>query len=237
MTVAPAPLMLDVRDLAKTFVLHTQGGVRLPVFTGLDLQVRAGECVVLGGPSGAGKSTLLRSLFANYKPTSGSVRVRHAGRMLELNTAAPRAVLQVRRVTIGYVSQFLRVIPRVAAIDIVADTLRAQGHEREPAAARAGAMLMRLNLPRRLWSLPPATFSGGEQQRVNIARSFVRDYPLLLIDEPTASLDVDNRRVVIELINEAKTRGTAVVGIFHDAEVRDAVGSRVFDLARYAAAA
>lgn len=231
-----API-LEVSGLAKTFVLYTQGSVQLPVFAGLDLRVHAGECVVLGGPSGAGKSTLLRSLFANYKPTAGCVRVRHAGQLIELNSAAPREVLKVRRDTIGYVSQFLRVIPRVPVVDIVADTLLVQGYDGAEAVRQAQQMLARLNLPPRLWSLPPATFSGGEQQRVNIARSFVRHYPLLLLDEPTASLDADNRRVVIDLINEAKARGTAIVGIFHDSEVRDAVGSSVFDITRYASAA
>lgn len=228
--------MIEVRDLAKTFTLHAQGGVQLPVFAGLDLTVSAGECVVLSGPSGAGKSTALRSLYANYKPSAGTIRIRHARRWVELSTAAPREVLALRRATIGYVSQFLRVIPRVPALDVVAGSLLDHGCSAPQARERAQHMLRRLNVPERLWSVPPATFSGGEQQRVNIARSLVRDYPVLLLDEPTASLDPDNRRVVIELINEARARGSAIVGIFHDAEVREAVGTRMFDVTRYAPA-
>lgn len=229
--------MLEARGLEKTFVLHTRGGVSLPVLTGLDLIVRAGECVVLAGPSGAGKSTLLRSLYANYRPSAGSVSVRHHGRWVDLSRASPRALLDVRRRTIGYVSQFLRVIPRIPALDVVAEAMLSQGATASGSRERARAMLSRLNLPERLWSVPPATFSGGEQQRVNIARCFVRDYPVLLLDEPTAALDAANRAVVVELVNEARARGTAIAGIFHDTEVRDAAGTRTFDVTRYAAAA
>lgn len=232
-----ASCMLRARKLAKVFTLHVQGGVRLPVFSDLDLDVHRGECVVLDGPSGAGKSTLLRSLYANYKPSAGSVQVRHNGAWVALTGAAPATVLAVRRQTLGHVSQFLRVIPRVSALDVVSEPLLALGHEPQTAREQAAALLARLNLPERLWSLPPATFSGGEQQRVNIARCFVRRYPVLLLDEPTASLDAANRRVVIELIDEARVTGAALVGIFHDAAVREAVGTRLFDLSRSAAAA
>ena len=224
---------IDVRNLSKSFTLHTQGGVRIPVFADLDLRVHAGECVCLHGPSGAGKSTLLRSLYANYKPDSGEILVMHDGATVDLASAEPWRVVEVRRRTIGYVSQFLRVIPRVPTRDIVADPAKVRGLSGEQADARAGDLLSRLNIPRRLWSLAPATFSGGEQQRVNIARSFVVDYPVLLLDEPTASLDAANRQIVITLIREAKARGTAVVGIFHDAEVREAVADRLFEVAQF----
>ncbi|MBX3539728.1 MAG: phosphonate C-P lyase system protein PhnL [Chelatococcus sp.] len=228
---------IDVRALSKSFILHTQGGVRIPVFADLDMKVHAGECVCLHGPSGAGKSTLLRSLYANYKPDSGQILVMHDGMAVDLASAEPWRVVEVRRRTMGYVSQFLRVIPRVSTLDIVADPAQMRGVAREQAEARAGDLLSRLNIPRRLWSLAPATFSGGEQQRVNIARSFVVDYPVLLLDEPTASLDAANRQTVIALIREAKARGTAVVGIFHDAEVRDAVADRLFEVAQFQRAA
>ncbi|CAH1649086.1 methylphosphonate degradation complex subunit PhnL [Chelatococcus asaccharovorans] len=228
---------IDVRSLSKSFTLHTQGGVRIPVFAGLDLRVHAGECVCLHGPSGAGKSTLLRSLYANYKPDSGEILVMHDGAAIDLASAEPWRVVEVRRRTVGYVSQFLRVIPRVPTRDIVAEPARIWGLPGEEADARAGDLLSRLNIPRRLWSLAPATFSGGEQQRVNIARSFVVDYPVLLLDEPTASLDAANRQIVIALIREAKARGTAVVGIFHDAEVREAVADRLFEVAQFQRAA
>ena len=229
--------VLRVAGLAKTFVLHTQGGVKLPVFADLALDVAGGECVVLGGPSGCGKSSLLRSLYANYKPSAGEIWLWHDHAWLDLAAAPPRVVLAVRERTLGHVSQFLRVIPRISALHIVAAAVPQSHVDRDAALEQAKRMLARLNLPQRLWSVPPATFSGGEQQRVNIARCFVRPYPVLLLDEPTASLDRENRAVVIELIQEAKARGTAIVGIFHDAAVREVVATGHFDVTRYRSAA
>lgn len=222
---------LMVRGLAKTFVLHTQGGAVIPVFDGISLDVAAGECVCLHGPSGAGKSTLLRSLYANYKPDAGEILVAgEDGRVVDLVSAAPWQVVEMRRRTLGYVSQFLRVIPRVPTLAIVAEPAIALGVAPVEARARAGRLLARLRIPERLWALAPATFSGGEQQRVNIARGFMVDYPVLLLDEPTASLDAANRATVVALIGEAKARGAAVVGIFHDEAVRAAVADRLFEL-------
>ena len=218
-------VMLETADLSKDFLLHLQGGVRIPVLDSVDLQVSAGECVALAGPSGAGKTTLLRSLYANYRAGSGAIRVRHRGEMVDLVTAPPRLVVELRGETLGYVSQFLRVVPRVAAIDIVAEAAR--GMAIEAARVVAAALLTRLHIPARLHGLPPATFSGGEQQRINLARGFIGSHPILLLDEPTASLDNANRDIVIAMILEAKARGTAVVGIFHDTAVRDAVADRL----------
>lgn len=223
-------VMIEVRQLAKTFTLHTQGGVELPVLGGIDFDVSRGECLVLHAPSGAGKSTLLRTLYANYRLQQGAVRVMHDGCWLELGRASPQDLLSMRERTVGFVSQFLRVIPRVPALDLVAEPLRKLGWTTDDARARAAHLLTRLRLPERLWHLPPATFSGGEQQRVNIARSLAVDYPIVLLDEPTASLDARNRDVVIDLIDEARNRGAALVGIFHDADVRAAVGTRQYDL-------
>jgi alpha-D-ribose 1-methylphosphonate 5-triphosphate synthase subunit PhnL len=225
--------MISATGLTKDFVLHTQGGARIPVFADLDLEVASGECVCLHGPSGAGKSTLLRSLYANYKPSSGHVRVTHRGGMVDLTKAEPWQIIDIRRHSVGYVSQFLRVIPRVPALQVVAEPAKLIGIPAEEAEARARVLLSRLNIPERLWSIAPATFSGGEQQRVNIARGFVSQYPIMLLDEPTASLDAANRQVVIDLILEAKARGAALVGIFHDAEVREAVADRLFEVTAF----
>lgn len=222
--------MIDVRDLSKTYVLHTQGGIRIPVFRDASLHVGAGECVTLHGPSGAGKSTLLRCLYGNCKADGGAILVRHGDALVDVARAEPRAIIEVRRKTMGYVSQFLRAVPRVPAIDVVADPLRAMGVGVEAARARAAELLARLRIPERLWHLAPATFSGGEQQRVNIARGFAPALPILLLDEPTASLDAANRAVVVSLIAEAKARGVALVGVFHDDEVREAVSSRIVTL-------
>jgi len=229
--------MIVVENLSKTFVLHLQGSTRLPVFDAVSFQVRAGECLALVGPSGAGKSTLLRSLYGNYRPDGGSLVVRHEDAAVDLLTAEPRTVLALRKRTIGHVSQFLRVIPRVATLDVVAEPAIALGEERESARARAAALLERLNIAPGLHQLAPATFSGGEQQRVNVARGFLVDYPVLLLDEPTASLDHANRDVVVDLILEARERGAAVVGIFHDEAVRRRVADREFDLTAFRTAA
>jgi alpha-D-ribose 1-methylphosphonate 5-triphosphate synthase subunit PhnL len=222
---------LRAENLGKSFTLHLQGGVTLPVLQGIELTVAPGECVALAGPSGAGKSTLMRCLYGNYGAGTGRILLRHRGAVVDLAAADPRLVREIRRETLGYVSQFLRVIPRVPALEIAAEPLIARGVGRELAMDRAAALLARLNLPARLHHLPPATFSGGEQQRVNLARGFAPDYPVLLLDEPTASLDAANREVVIALIAEAKARGAAIVGIFHDTEVRDRVADRLFDVA------
>ena len=230
-------IAIDVGGLAKQFRLHTQGDVAIEVFRGLDFQVRFGECVALHGPSGCGKSTLLRALYANYKVGAGSIRVRHRDDWVDMANAEPRAVLSVRRHSMGYVSQFLRVIPRVPALEIVAEPLRLRGIDGDAARQQAAAMLARLNVPERLWGLAPATFSGGEQQRVNIARGFIAEMPILLLDEPTAALDAANRAIVADLILERKAAGTAIVGIFHDAEIRHQVCDRVFEIEPFKVAA
>ncbi|MDP2212391.1 phosphonate C-P lyase system protein PhnL [Phenylobacterium sp.] len=230
------PLII-VEDLAKTFVLHNAEQATIPVFQDLTLQVAAGECVVLAGESGVGKSTLMRSIFGNYLPTQGAVKVWHDGAYVDITRANPHEVLEVRRRTLGYVSQFLRVIPRVPTLQLVMEPLLENGVAFDEAKDRASELLSALRLPQAHWDLPPATFSGGEQQRVNIARSFIRKYPVLLLDEPTASLDAENRAIVVRLINDALAEGAAMIGIFHDLDVRDAVASRLFEVSQFKAAA
>ena len=229
--------MIDISNAEKTFVMHLQGGVRLPVVRGVSFHVSAGECVVLAGPSGAGKSSILKMIFGNYRCDGGRIGVHHGGAMIDIATASPRAILGMRRQTIGYVSQFLRAVPRVAAIDVVAEPLIGDGMARDEAREHAGHLLGRLNIPQRLWDLPPSTFSGGEQQRVNVARGFISHRPILLLDEPTASLDSANRAVVLELVAAKKRDGVAMVAIVHDDEVRDAIADRLIDVTSFAAAA
>lgn len=218
---------IRVENLSKTFVLHHQHGIRLPVLADASLEVKGGECVVLHGHSGSGKSTLLRSLYANYLPDEGHIWVKHNDEWLDIVQAPAREVLAVRRQTIGWVSQFLRVIPRISALEVVMQPLLDLGVPREECEKKAASLLTRLNVPERLWHLAPSTFSGGEQQRVNIARGFIVDYPILLLDEPTASLDAKNSAAVVALIQEAKARGAAIVGIFHDEAVREQVADRL----------
>jgi alpha-D-ribose 1-methylphosphonate 5-triphosphate synthase subunit PhnL len=229
--------MIEIENAEKTFTMHLQGGVQLPVVRGVSFQVKAGECVVLAGPSGAGKSSILKMIFGNYRCDGGRIGIRHLGEPVDLATAEPRKILSIRRTTIGYVSQFLRAVPRVSTLDVVAEPLIANGVARATAREQAGALLRRLNIPERLWPLPPSTFSGGEQQRVNIARGFISDLPILLLDEPTASLDAANRAVVVELIAQKKRAGVAMVAIVHDDEIRHLIADRVIDVTSFAVAA
>ncbi len=218
--------MIRISGVSKNFTLHNQGGAVIPVMAGAALSVAPGECVGLVGASGAGKSTLMRMVWGNYLAASGSIMV--GG--LDVAQAEPRQIIALRRSTLGYVSQFLRVVPRVPTLDVVAEPLLQLGVPQDQARDRAAALLARLNIPQRLWSLSPTTFSGGEQQRVNIARGFAHGYPALLLDEPTASLDAANREVVLSLILEAKARGAAILGIFHDEGARARVCDRLVDV-------
>jgi len=227
---------LAVSGVDKTFTMHLQGGQRLPVLTRLAFEVHAGECVALGGASGAGKSSVLKMVYGNYAVNRGSIVVHGPDGAVDIAAAGLRQVLAARRVAMGYVSQFLHCVPRVAALQIVAEPLIERSVTAAEARERAAALLTRLAIPERLWNLPPATFSGGEQQRVNIARGFITELPLLLLDEPTASLDARNREVVTGLIREKLARGTAILGIFHDAAVRGVVADRVVDLELFGAA-
>ena len=228
---------IRLEQVSKGFTLHLRGGIDLPVLRDLSLVVETGECVVLHGASGTGKSTVLRCLYGNYRPDAGRILVRRGEDLIDLGAASPREILALRRSTLGYVSQFLRVVPRVPALELVMEPLLERGVGLVEARARAADILARLDIPARLWDLPPATFSGGEQQRINIARGLVAERPILLLDEPTASLDAVNRAAVVALIREAKSRGTTVVGVFHDRDVREAVADRVLGLEALEAAA
>ena len=221
--------MIHVENVTKSFTLHNQGAAVIPVMEGASLDVAAGECVALVGASGAGKSTLMRMIYGNYLTASGKIMVGD----VDVATAAPREIIALRRRTLGYVSQFLRVVPRVSTLDVVAEPLLATGTERQEALEQARALLARLNIPERLWALSPTTFSGGEQQRVNIARGFAFPYPAMLLDEPTASLDPTNRATVLAMITEAKARGAAIIGIFHDHAARDEICDRQLDVTRF----
>ena len=230
-------IAIKVEAVGKAFTMHLQGGKRLPVMSGASLEVLAGECIVLGGPSGAGKSSLLKMIYGNYRCDEGAILVRDGDAMIDVASAEPRRMLRLRQTTIAYVSQFLRVIPRVSALDVVSSSARDFGIEAGEAEDRAASLLRQLNIPEPLWSLPPATFSGGEQQRVNIARGLIADHPILLLDEPTASLDAANRAAVVELIEAKKAKGVALLGILHDEDVRDRIATRIVDITRFKEAA
>ncbi|QFU09554.1 Alpha-D-ribose 1-methylphosphonate 5-triphosphate synthase subunit PhnL [Rhodobacteraceae bacterium THAF1] len=221
--------MITLRNVSKTFTLHNQGSAVIEVVSDVSLSIEPGECVALTGASGAGKSTLMRMIYGNYLAQAGQIRIGDT----DIVQATPREIIALRREVLGYVSQFLRVVPRVPTLDVVAEPLRVLGVSEDDAQSRARDLLNRLNIPERLWSLSPTTFSGGEQQRVNIARGFAHAYPALLLDEPTASLDAANREVVLSLIEDAKARGAAIVGIFHDEAARARVCDREIDVGRF----
>ncbi len=221
--------MIELKDVSKTFTLHNQNSAVIEVINDVSLSVAKGECVALTGASGAGKSTLMRMIYGNYMTQAGEILIGN----VDLVQAEPRDIIALRRDVLGYVSQFLRVVPRVPTLDVVAEPLRSVGVSSAEAEARAKELLSQLNIPERLWSLSPTTFSGGEQQRVNIARGFAHAYPAMLLDEPTASLDAANREVVLSLIEQAKVRGAAIIGIFHDEAARDRVCDREIDVSRF----
>lgn len=227
-------IAIEVNKLNKTFLLHHQNKAQFQVLNNVSLSVGRGECVVLKGVSGSGKSTLLKSLYGNYLCDSGEIIFHFDNERVDLLSASDDQEIQLREHYISYVSQFLKVVPRVGTLDIVKEPLLSAGESEAQAEQKASELLATLNIPEHLWQLSPLTFSGGEQQRVNIARGFIKPSPFMLLDEPTASLDVVNREVVVKLIQQVKQQGSALVGIFHDEDVRDRVADRYVEFNHYA---
>lgn len=223
--------ILDVRDYAKTFVLHEQGKT-LPSSSHVNLRVYAGQLTALVGPTGAGKSTVLKGIYRTYLPSAGQLLFRTAdGVLVNLATADEHRILALRQREIGFVTQFLHTLPRQSTEDVVAMPLVQRGVPRPHAREQARAMLQRLNLPERLWGISPATFSGGERQRVNLARGLLAQPRLLLLDEPTASLDPKTTERVVDLIDALKGGGTGILAIFHQPELVRRMADQVVELA------
>lgn len=218
--------MIQIKNLNKSFQLYNQNDTNINVFKNINLRVNKGEVVALTGNSGTGKSTLLKLIYGSYVISKGDVLISD----INIRKSSPRDILKLRKNKLGYVSQFLRVVPRVPTIDVVIEPLLEIGCEKKIALKKAQEILERLNIPKNLWNLSPLTFSGGEQQRVNIARGFIHNYPYLLLDEPTASLDQNNKNVVLDLIEKAKLNGSAIIGIFHDETARNKVATREVNL-------
>ncbi len=218
--------MIQIKNLNKSFQLYNQNNTNINVFKNINFRVNKGEVVALTGNSGTGKSTLLKLIYGSYVISKGDVLISD----INIKKSSPRDILKLRKNKLGYVSQFLRVVPRVPTIDVVIEPLLEIGCEKKIALKKAQEILERLNIPKNLWNLSPLTFSGGEQQRVNIARGFIHNYPYLLLDEPTASLDQNNKNVVLDLIEKAKLNGSAIIGIFHDETARNKVATREVNL-------
>lgn len=217
--------------MSKSFQLHISQGVRVLPIRDLSFQIEEGRFLGIAGPSGAGKSTILKCMYRTYLPSAGHIwyNSRAFGR-LDLAAATERQIVRLRQTEISYVSQFLKVIPRVPTLDIVMERLLSGGMPAGQAEEQAKRMLDRLRIPSGLWQAYPATFSGGEQQRVNLARAFVTRPRLLIMDEPTASLDGEATAVVLEMMAELKRQGVTMIGIFHDREVLRNISDRVLDL-------
>lgn len=209
---------LVVEELSKGFTLHVLGGRQLRAFPRISFSVQPGECLQLAGPSGTGKSSLLKCLYRTYQPSGGQALLHVKGESVDLAVAEEPDILRLRRDAIAHVSQFFQAIPRLTAATVVAEPLREQGVSAEEARQRARAMLERLDIPASLWDAFPSTFSGGERQRVNLARALVAPRALLLLDEPVASLDPDRRARVLDLLAELKRNGAAMIAVFHDVE-------------------
>lgn len=212
------PRILDVDGLRKTFTLHVLGGKRIAALDRVSFAIDEGEILGLTGTSGSGKSTLMKCVHRTYLPTAGSIRLHAAGgHVVDLATASEHEVLRVRRTEMTYCSQFLHAIPRVPAVEVASEGLLRRGWSREDAAGQARQCFERLGLPRELWDAYPATFSGGEQQRINLSRALLARPRFLLVDEPTASLDARTKDAVIDMMLELRNAGTSMMLISHDA--------------------
>ena len=220
--------MIELNNITKKFTLHNQGRTNISVFKNLNLKINPGEIVALTGPSGVGKSSILKMIYGNYFFQSGEIKINNHN----IDHKNPRNIIELRKNIIGYVSQFLRVIPRVPTIEIVMEPLLEINFDQEEVRERAEKILLDLNIDKNLWNLSPLTFSGGEQQRVNVARGLIRNYPCLLLDEPTASLDNVNKDIVLNLINEKKDKGSSIIGIFHDKYSRKYLNAREIDITK-----
>jgi len=228
----PLNSILTIINIYKDFIFHHQQGTRLQVLNNFSMEFFPGQATILTGPSGSGKSTLLRMMYAVYRTEKGKILVKHKKKFVDIATAQPSVIYEIRQETIGYVSQFLRVLPRVSALDTVIEPLIARKMDPQKAVEKGKEMLSRLRIPQNLWHLSASTFSGGEQQRINLARGFVAPYPIMLLDEPTASLDPENRKTVIALIKEAVQAGSCVIGVFHNASDQKKIADRTIDMSQ-----
>jgi len=226
-------IRLEVKNLKKIFHVHTQGGIEVTGFNDINFELKKGEFLSLFGPSGAGKSSVLKTLFRTYTTSGGSIIFnKDNGESIDISRVNESAILQLRKHDIGYVSQFLHILPRVSAVEVVSQELMFKGESQSTSILKAKEMLDYLSIREELFDLSPLTFSGGEQQRVNIAKGIIAPKSLLLLDEPTASLDKNNTMKVIQKLQEIKKEGVSMIGIFHDLEAMDLISDRVYKLSR-----
>ena len=225
--------MLQVKNLAKNFTIHIRGGIVISSFTGVSFETNAGSLLAITGPSGIGKSSLLKCIYRTYLPSAGEILyTARDGALIDLASAGDWDILTLRRNEIGYVSQFFHIMPRISALETLIEPLVSRGADREEALEMARNMLSRVGLDKTLWDMYPSTFSGGEKQRLNILHAIITKPRLLLLDEPTASLDKGYKERIMEMILALKAEGTAMVGVFHDRDALMALSDTRFDLIR-----
>jgi alpha-D-ribose 1-methylphosphonate 5-triphosphate synthase subunit PhnL len=222
--------ILTIENYAKTFHLHERNKF-IPSASRVNLSVYPGKLTALIGPTGAGKSSVLKGVYRTYLPSAGRILFRTAvGEVVDLAQADEHSVLELRKQEIGFVTQFLHCLPRKSAVDVVAEPLFARGVEAGDARGRAAKLLEQLAVPEHLWNVPPATFSGGEKQRVNLARGLIAEPRLLLLDEPTASLDPATSERVVAHIQSLKQTGVAMLAIFHHPDLVRRLADDVVEL-------
>ncbi len=221
--------MIKVKHLAKTFTMHTRDGAQVQGFADISFSVEKGELLALSGPSGSGKSSILKTMYGTYLASAGDVIISHNHTQYNITKATLIQILQLREEAIGYISQFLQVLPRVSTVDIVAKPLICSGELEQTAQETAKQLLSDLGIKEELFTLSPLTFSGGEQQRVNIAKGIIAPKDLLLLDEPTASLDVHNTNIVVDKLQVLKAQGKCLIGIFHDTSVMQNLADKIYN--------
>lgn len=226
--------MLTINELQKSFTIHHLNKT-FPALHKISLHVEEGGFLGIVGKSGSGKSTILKSIYRTYEPQAGSI-VFHSEAFgeIDLLQATPRQIVYLRKHEIGYVSQFLNVMPRTTALELVMQSLLGVGIEQQQASDRAKEALRHFDLDEKLWNSYPNNFSGGEKLRLNIACAIVKEPRLLLLDEPTASLDQASKLKVRESIEKLKAQGTTLIGIFHDLEFMEGLCDEVFTMTKYA---
>ncbi|WP_020008153.1 ATP-binding cassette domain-containing protein [Salinicoccus albus] len=222
--------MLSVQNISKSFTIHHLKQTRTAI-GGVSLHVDKGGFLGIVGKSGSGKSTILKSIYGTYKPDAGAIMYdsqEHG--TVNILDISDYDLIRLRRTEIGYVSQFLKVMPRTTSLELVTQSLLEMGEPQEIALDKAKDALRHYDIPESLWNNYPNTFSGGEKLRLNIARATVKAPRLLLLDEPTASLDYDSKLKVREAISKLKANGTTLIGIFHDLDFMEGLCDHVYDM-------
>ncbi|MCC0638101.1 MULTISPECIES: phosphonate C-P lyase system protein PhnL [unclassified Clostridioides] len=225
-------IILEVNNFSKDFELHALNKT-IKACSEINFTISKGEFLGIIGKSGAGKSTILKSIYKTYIPTTGEIIFNSEiyGK-IDLSTIGDREMINLRKKEIGYVSQFLKTLPRITAIELVVHSLIESGFEKDCAYDMAKDILTQFEIKENLWDAYPNNFSGGEKLRLNLAQAMVKKPRLLLLDEPTASLDNQSKIYVKEKMLELKNQGTTMIGIFHDIEFMETVIDKTFTMTK-----